>query len=86
MKHTPGPWKAEHYNIHPHIEIWSDNGETNTRICYLQDHVVESCANANLLAAAPDLLNACKNIVWNRNDATVRLAMAAIAKAEGTNS
>lgn len=52
--------------------------------------------DARLFDAAPDLLDACKQIVWklshnwdngpariDRRDATVRLAEKAIAKAEG---
>lgn len=59
---------------------------------------LDTKAQARLIAAAPDLLEACKQIVWklghnhalpgykgpariDRRDATVKMAIAAIAKA-----
>jgi len=47
----------------------------------------ETHANARLMAAAPDLFEACKELVekgsWSRNDPQTVRARAAIAKAEG---
>jgi hypothetical protein len=99
-KHTPGPWKtvARNYPIadtgdydgcwevltgdpkKPIVQIWGDSDEDE--------------ANARLIAAAPDLLEALKNIVnlWDHHasahgDGTIFplhvAARAAIAKAEG---
>lgn len=59
-KHTAGPWKAEHYTGHPHIEIYADNPPQ--RVAYLQDHLPENEANAALIAAAPELLEACRAV------------------------
>jgi hypothetical protein len=65
-QHTPGPWKAEGYNVR-------QSGQNGTRIiadvCYTGPHHTppheypKSCrlvdeANARLIASAPELLNA----------------------------
>lgn len=57
-KHTPGPWRVE--NLGPH---WNNPDITNFAICWsvdgerVVDHVYEE-ADANLIAAAPELLEA----------------------------
>lgn len=61
MKHTPGPWKVE---IHDgNMEVWN----SNTFICSTSSQLFrtaisksENRPNANLIAAAPDLLQALK--------------------------
>ena len=91
-KHTPGPW---------FMETWSKfNGEQVTQVSAFSEYgnrtmqaIVNSGnseANARLIAAAPDLLEALKEIVsaadgdgWNQLDAGLRKARAAIAKATG---
>lgn len=63
MKHTPGPWKV--VNAGPH---WNNKATTNYQIQYgddgecISDHVYEA-ADAQLIAAAPDLLAVCENLV-----------------------
>lgn len=64
-KHTPGPWKAfardeNNYSLDdvmteakPHKRICNAYGGTS-------DSTSEYAANARLIAAAPDLLDACK--------------------------
>ena len=114
-KHTPGPWSHDIHGVitgGPHLATsvcvtsqhkWERAEGLGT---WLEDQhrrelVLECRANARLIAAAPELLEACKQIVWKlshnhddgnggtkpatitRNDATVRMAVAAIAKAEG---
>lgn len=56
-KHTPGPWKVEndHY-ITAGIDYVADVGDATTRD-------KEIAANARLIAAAPDLLEACKEAI-----------------------
>lgn len=58
MKHTPGPWHFHansedytEYDIEPHG--WG-------RYIEIKDRTNEGLANARLIAAAPDLLGACK--------------------------
>ena len=95
-KHTPGPWKtvARNYPIadtgdydgcwevltgdpkKPIVQIWGDSDEDE--------------ANARLIAAAPDLLEALKDTLQllevycgDFEEGTRKQARAAIAKAEG---
>lgn len=98
-KHTPGPWQVadgRHLGIcvcieGPPLEWVEDNPPAP--ICEMFD--LNWQANARLIAAAPELLEACKQVVWklshnwddglparvDRDDATVKLIIAAIAKA-----
>ena len=87
-KHTPGPWKtvARNYPIadtgdydgcwevltgdpkKPIVQIWGDSDEDE--------------ANARLIAAAPDLLEALRDMVDHGDATAFAKARAAIAKAE----
>ena len=98
-KHTPGPWQtdqAEHDAPYQDIRIHAGKGS----ICSvwiddapLHDYNAEQRANARLIAAAPDLLEALKQTrdafigisIEVQADA-LRVARAAIAKAEGEES
>lgn len=77
-KHTPGPWR---YDYAPGYcgELLAANGTT------LAEFVTEpSEANARLIAAAPDLLEALIDIAEKSTDAgAIECARAAIAKATG---
>ena len=96
-KHTPGPWLTDRRNAHTGqiatihhclnndwIEIWTDKwAETGLG-------EGEQEANARLIAAAPELLDALTEIVaaadgdgWKQLDATFAAARAAITKATG---
>lgn len=92
-KHTPGPWRAHcgqnSIDIQPDIaKVYIQAGR------YDGSQSKQRTANANLIAAAPELLEACKSAEWliqqlvtmNRipaNNEALRLARAAIAKAGG---
>ena len=103
--HTPGPWQIEwnaaqsgegHY-----ITDSNDMGELSriAAVLFHDDADGETRANARLLAAAPELLAACKSMIeWDDRehdhavdfsarmalcDAAFNAARAAIAKAEG---
>ena len=90
-KHTPGEWK--HWS-HGDIRVIRD--ESGSRICHF-DYLTwsgrrpddEVKANANLIAAAPDLLEACKaalNMVeTDLGPPNWDILRAAIAKAEGND-
>ena len=100
--HTPGPWNYaksdfndDRYSIYHNgpIAYCGENG------CGPEN----ALANARLIAAAPELLEALRGIIWklshnfspsgrggdcrpstiDRTDATIIIALAAIAKAEG---
>jgi len=62
-KHTPGPWVTDsdtgrEYVLAPPLD---ENEGGATIICSMG---LESEANTRLIAAAPDLLEACRQIVW----------------------
>lgn len=96
MKHTPGPWElSDENNAHFEIQI----GET---ICSLDrcsrysdlKYVIEReemIANGHLIMAAPDMLDALKELRahftaagWNSNDSgVIRIIDSAIKKATG---
>jgi hypothetical protein len=87
MKHSPGPWRNDKYHI------LDDANNTVALIGYYVDgtgdDVLESDANASLIAAAPEMLaalEAAKRTLWFegkwRTDALVKV-QAAIDKAKG---
>lgn len=73
-EHTPGPWNvAEDWNTTDSGNLEVLGGETNEAIiCAIWPHgeselstdCAEAVANAQLIAAAPELLAACRQIVW----------------------
>lgn len=91
-KHTPGPWETDRNNVHSGqiatihhclnndwVEVWSPNWPAD------ED---EQEANARLIAAAPELLEALEGFVacWDACASPVEFAekaRAAIAKARG---
>ena len=85
-KHTPGPW----LNMGNFVYALNADGE-NIFSAYVQDaHTAHSQlhANAILMAAAPDLLEALELMVTTHDEggwptATITIARAAIAKAKG---
>ena len=62
MSHTPGPWNLGiNYVPYEYDYFWCHT-ENNKNICSIpgtKDEIQE--ANARLIAAAPDLLEACKS-------------------------
>jgi hypothetical protein len=85
-KHTPGPWVKE-----------SDSLFVRARGCLVAEAIPQDRgeANARLIAASPDMLNALKACFkngmvsredWNPdNELTREMVLAAIRKAEGRN-
>lgn len=55
-KHTPGPWHSWHENSYSVIGV-AVHGETGFREIA---KVYDNSANAQLIAAAPELLEACR--------------------------
>jgi hypothetical protein len=94
-KHTPGPWFLDGIAIltasKPHAEICL-MGEPATWAGAIPTMCPNSDANASLIVAAPDLLEACIRLLASQtlsnpdpdNDADVIYARAAIAKATGS--
>ena len=95
-KHTPGPWKVGRYTPNAtEISILTTGGAPVTPAWGPKFYVnsEQAKANARLIAAAPDLLEALDAIVQRIYDgssispysAEYRNALNAIAKATGTN-
>lgn len=87
-KHTPGPWFVN--------GPWHIQSDTKLAVPSIVGNVLqprngdiqEREANANLIAAAPELLEALENILiylgdWDTDDEECVAARAAIAKAKG---
>lgn len=95
MTHTPGPWTAHDSPVDGAYPISTAFGDH--RICIAHAHGVfeepgriEAQANARLIAAAPELLEALKRIMAAVNYGGIKMpavigiqASTAIAKAEG---
>jgi hypothetical protein len=86
MSHTPGPWQAfPPEGDADHWEVLDEFGHTAT--VYGDEEPAK--ANSLLIAAAPDLLDACEELLiylgdWDDMDNdTCAKARAAIAKAKG---
>ena len=96
-KHTPGPWKAVNQTTSTLLKQDSPQGRY---LFSLKEYpgIPESEANARLIAAAPDLAEAVRELlathpaayrepgkIDNRTDNAVKIARASIAKAEGAS-
>lgn len=84
-KHTPGPWSVKETPESSHQD-WIVTDDKGRRICAL--YTGGGSADANLIAAAPDLLAALIAVTANGKDSAPGLgaylkAQAAIAKATG---
>lgn len=65
-KHTPGPWEAVGLTICANTEATQGRGKIAQAATYIESAAVanegEECANARLMAAAPDLLAALEKL------------------------
>ena len=88
-KHTPGPW-AIYVNAPSDIVI-RKMSKDGYELCSIA-RVSSGYANARLIAAAPELLEALQKIAgntydeWTNGAEAARIARAAIAKATGENT
>lgn len=83
-EHTPGPWTSVVVDENDHFTwcIVAEGGALVVGEHMREDPDHRSFTDALLIAAAPDLLEACKAALHNRGGRSV-LARNAIAKAEG---
>jgi hypothetical protein len=83
-KHTPGPWNVGHEDENTgEIEVISDG---RPYVCLVLPGAIDEVtpANARLIAAAPELLEALQRLDKNgHTQATWEFALRAIAKATG---
>ena len=91
-KHTPGPWRWTHGEldtVHGTLYRYSTISADDTEIAEVNKHLPEHHANARLIAAAPELLEAAEwlaeCVAESTDDITQAMARtcAAIAKARG---
>jgi hypothetical protein len=95
-KHTPGPWTVAEYEDEAYIvdrDGHSAQGITSVRLSGAGMNYSEALANAHLVAASPDLLEALEELSdlmqgvidgdYKPDCLTLQPARAAIAKAEG---
>ena len=95
-EHTPGPWRpghVDHWERGEKVAVRAEEVDDQPYIAFLPDLDGKVMANAQLIAAAPDLLNACDVLVKCFEspddhfpevlDAALAAGRAAIAKAEG---
>jgi hypothetical protein len=69
MTHTPGPWTVN--------DNWLTNGDYGDDFCKLEffdDSAESSKANANLIAAAPELLEALSDFIGFFNSPNVTIS------------
>ena len=82
MTHTPGPW---HISSTHSGKAWDVGARDCTNVCVVhgpeENGPDEYCANAYLIAAAPAMLEALKQIDTGEEDYASRIARAAIALA-----
>lgn len=84
-KHTSGPWYAVKLEANPD-HAWAIDGELVeiARLSEWPDHMEEAEANARLIAAAPEMLDALRRLTHPMaSDEDLSHALAVIAKAEG---
>ena len=98
-EHTPGPWEeylvlGDHYGrFKGCAAVWADNRNHLVAICPNETHIGEGEANARLIAAAPQLLAACKYFIEDVEELGIEIdykyavdqIKAAIALVEGGN-
>ena len=87
-QHTPGPWKVKAHStavLAGRKQICSNVNAASNLPVNMKDELEIAHANARLIAAAPDLLNALKVLadVAERKGIPCDAARAAIAKATG---
>ena len=68
-KHTPGPWKYSHRGVYFYSNVHK-YGETIAK-CYGNNYQ----ANARLIAAAPELLEACKIALQAINECDMEVGL-----------
>lgn len=83
-QHTPGPWQVEKQRTGMECPVVMIAGLTAATVYNVTRNTRENDANARLMAAAPEMLEALKGLLAGPNWPGAQMtARAAIAKAEG---
>ena len=69
VKHTPGPWEVCYTD-----EIYAGSKHIADAFIYAIGSLEQAVANAHLIAAAPDLLEALENLLTEAEDVFVCMA------------
>ena len=89
-KHTSGPWSLEFAHVMQNGQkYWQVHDGLDAICCNQFCYATNNEANARLIAAAPDLLEALKlarDIIGHPDDAGSKIIAAAIAKAIGEST
>ncbi len=95
-RHTPGPWTIYNTDGLKILKNWRVKGSVGYQVCTMNTATTteEEYANARLIAAAPDLLEACKRALavlekepaCQIYSAHAQIVRAAIARAKGERS
>ena len=90
VKHTPGPWETINLNVYHNYPTRQKVADCFVKKPFGVYDGGECEANARLIAAAPELLEACKSALAliqistdYKDMSTAKELMAAIARAEG---
>jgi hypothetical protein len=93
-EHTPGEWRPKHGRVFADLKRKGCMFKHGVPVCELSaafKDSAEMAANERLIAAAPDLLAACKEALWacrgdeydpDRYDRALDLCKAAVLRAE----
>lgn len=84
--HTPGPWKVKElvgYIAPGSVILRRDDSKAGLHMRRLDTAGIFTAENARLIAAAPELLEACMEVANGYSTRGSEMARAAIAKATG---
>ena len=82
-KHTPGPWRVAPRFVYGATDGIHVDAGSRSYIAHVGEHGDERAeADARLIAAAPDLLAALRELLRDHNNHSIVKAEDAIAKAE----
>lgn len=81
--HTPGPWETKNGHSVIHVYGGGHRVAVVSEVPYWMDFSITDAANARLIAAAPDMLEALQAIAEGNSPFVQAVARAAIEKAVG---
>lgn len=84
MKHTPGPWRVGSYGPNGCYTVGTNGGLMTAMVAHsvnYPEQINQAIADAKLIAAAPDLLQALYNMLEDGDATDRQQSLAAIKKA-----
>lgn len=88
VDYTKGPWLIESSSYGDEYEVYPYNGGPPdmgrwAEVCVVKDYNDDALANANLISASPDMLEALENLIRSNSPEHINAAIDAVAKARG---